>query len=92
VVVYILLDEYLLAGSQRRCGPFNVGFLGIVGTLVNGVNLCLSGLVVVKSVEGIYLLVLAGLLFMLGLLSGFCCSLLLEMIFYVLCGFGFCVC
>ena len=34
--------------SQRRIGPFNLGWYGILGSLINGCNLCISQFHVIK--------------------------------------------
>jgi len=38
----ILLDELIMGCSQRRIGPFNLGYYGFVGSLINGSNLIIS--------------------------------------------------
>ena len=38
----ILLDELIIGNTQRRRGPLNLGFYGILSSVVNGFNLLLS--------------------------------------------------
>lgn len=40
VIIYlILLDELVMSSAQRRFGPFNIGVLGLLASIINGINL-----------------------------------------------------
>ena len=41
-IYFILLDELTLSLTQRRIGPFNVGYYGILSPIINGINLAIT--------------------------------------------------
>jgi NADH:ubiquinone oxidoreductase subunit H len=45
-ILVILLDEVLMGCWQNRIGPLNIGVLGILSALVNGVNLIIANIIV----------------------------------------------
>ena len=45
---FILPDELIIGTSQRRIGPFNLGYYGIFSTIVNGCNLIITQLIIPK--------------------------------------------
>jgi len=47
-VYFILLDELIMGSAQRRIGPFNLGWYGILSSIVNGCNLIISQFIVPK--------------------------------------------
>jgi len=68
VVYMILLDEIVMSLSQRRFGPFNIGILGLLASIVNGINLLLIQSYYVMSSYSFVMFV--GPLFFLLLLVG----------------------
>ena len=47
-IYFIIIDELLMACSQRRNGPFNLGWYGIISSLINGCNLIISQFIIPK--------------------------------------------
>jgi len=47
-IFFIFLDELIMGCSQRRIGPLNLGWYGILASLINGCNLCISQFLVPK--------------------------------------------
>ena len=47
-IFFIFLDELIMGSSQRRIGPLNLGWYGILASLINGCNLIISQLIVPK--------------------------------------------
>ena len=47
-VYFILLDEFIMGLMQRRIGPFNVGWYGILSSIINGLNLIITQLIIPK--------------------------------------------
>ena len=45
---FILLDELIIGTSQRRIGPFNLGYYGIYSSIVNGCNLIITQFIIPK--------------------------------------------
>ena len=45
---FILLDELIIGTSQRRIGPFNLGYYGIFSSIVNGCNLIITQFIIPK--------------------------------------------
>ena len=41
-IYFILLDELIMGCVQRRIGVFNIGFYGILSSIINGCNLLIS--------------------------------------------------
>jgi NADH:ubiquinone oxidoreductase subunit H len=39
IIYTILVDEIVMSLSQRRFGPFNIGIMGLLASIVNGLNL-----------------------------------------------------
>ena len=57
-VYFITTDELVLGNSQRRKGPLNVGWYGIISAIVNGINLVITqGLSITYNLEDITALV-----------------------------------
>ena len=48
IIYFIIMDELLMACSQRRFGPFNLGWYGIISSLINGCNLIISQFIIPK--------------------------------------------
>ena len=38
-IYFILLDELIIGSVQRRIGPLNLGWYGILSSIMNGCNL-----------------------------------------------------
>ena len=38
-IYFILLDELIIGSVQRRIGPLNLGWYGILSSIINGCNL-----------------------------------------------------
>lgn len=47
-VFFILLDELIMATSQRRIGPLNLGGYGLLASIINGCNLIIAQFLVPK--------------------------------------------
>ena len=47
-IYFILLDELIMGSAQRRIGPFNVGWYGILSSIINGCNLIITQLIIPK--------------------------------------------
>ena len=47
-IFFIFLDELIMGCSQRRIGPLNLGWYGILTSLINGCNLFISQFIVPK--------------------------------------------
>ena len=39
---FILIDELVMASTHRRIGPLNLGYYGLLSTLINGINLIIT--------------------------------------------------
>ena len=50
IVVYIVVDEMVMAYSQMRIGPLNLGFYGMLSSILNGVNLLVIEFILPKYV------------------------------------------
>ena len=48
VIYFILLDELMMASVQRRIGPSNLGFYGVIAPILNGVNLIIAQTLIPK--------------------------------------------
>jgi NADH:ubiquinone oxidoreductase subunit H len=70
VVYMILLDEIVMSLSQRRFGPFNIGILGLLASIVNGINLLLIQSYYVMSSYS-FVMFVGPLVFLLLLLATF---------------------
>ena len=42
IIFFILIDELVLSVSQKRYGPVNISYLGLLTSVVNGINLGIS--------------------------------------------------
>ena len=38
-IYFILLDELIIGSVQRRIGPLNLGWYGMISSIINGCNL-----------------------------------------------------
>jgi len=47
-IFFILIDEMILSLAQRRVGPMNIGFYGIITTVLNGININITQLITTK--------------------------------------------
>ena len=47
-IYFILMDELVLSLAQRRIGPFNIGWYGILSSIINGCNLIITQLIIPK--------------------------------------------
>ncbi len=47
-IYFILLDELIMGSAQRRIGPFNLGWYGILSSIINGCNLIITQLIIPK--------------------------------------------
>jgi len=47
-IYFILLDELIISSAQRRIGPFNLGWYGILSSIINGCNLITTQLIIPK--------------------------------------------
>lgn len=48
VIYFILLDETMIAAVQRRSGPTNLGFYGLLAPILNGLNLAIATVLIPK--------------------------------------------
>ena len=46
-IYFILLDELIISSAQRRIGPFNLGWIGILSSIINGCNLITTQLIMI---------------------------------------------
>ena len=47
-IYFILLDELIIGSVQRRIGPLNLGWYGILSSIINGCNLITTQLIIPK--------------------------------------------
>ena len=48
LIYFILLDELIIGSVQRRIGPLNLGWYGILSSIINGCNLITTQLIIPK--------------------------------------------
>jgi len=47
-IYFILSDELIISSAQRRIGPSNLGWYGILSSIINGCNLITAQLIIPK--------------------------------------------
>jgi len=62
VAFTVLLERKLLRGIQLRTGPFNVGWMGVIQTVVDGVKLLTKGVIGSKVIFTSRAFVLTGVI------------------------------
>ena len=50
---FALMDRLLMAVLQRRSGPYNIGWFGLLQPIVDGIKLMKKELVIVQKYNGI---------------------------------------
>jgi NADH-quinone oxidoreductase subunit H len=68
VGLFALMDRLLMAALQRRSGPYNIGWFGLLQPILDGVKLIKKELIIVQKYNGIMFISGPILLFLLSLL------------------------
>ena len=68
IPLFALMDRLLMAALQRRSGPYNIGWFGLLQPIVDGIKLIKKELIIVQKYNGIMFISGPILLFFLSLL------------------------
>ena len=60
---FALMDRLLMAALQRRSGPYNIGWFGLLQPIVDGIKLIKKELIIVQKYNGIMFIMSPILLF-----------------------------
>ena len=79
IIYFVLLDRLMMAAVQRRTGPYNVGYFGLLQPMDDGLKLVKNEVIIPKKSSCILFLVVPNLFFYCSLilwsiipLEGFC--------------------
>ena len=79
IIYFVLLDRLMMAAVQRRTGPYNVGYFGLLQSMDDGLKLVKNEVIIPKKSSCILFLVVPNLFFYCSLilwsiipLEGFC--------------------
>ena len=79
IIHFVLLDRLMMAAVQRRTGPYNVGYFGLLQPMDDGLKLVKNEVIIPKKSSCILFLVVPNLFFYCSLilwsiipLEGFC--------------------
>ena len=53
IPLFALMDRLLMAALQRRSGPYNIGWFGLLQPIVDGIKLIKKELIIVQKYNGI---------------------------------------
>jgi NADH:ubiquinone oxidoreductase subunit H len=63
IIYFVLLDRLMMAAVQRRTGPYNVGYFGLLQSMDDGLKLVKSEVIIPKKSSCILFLVVPNLFF-----------------------------
>ena len=63
IIHFVLLDRLMMAAVQRRTGPYNVGYFGLLQSMDDGLKLVKNEVIIPKKSSCILLLVVPNLFF-----------------------------
>ena len=67
IPLFALMDRLLMAALQRRSGPYNIGWFGLLQPIVDGIKLIKKELIIVQKYNGIMWIMSVVFLFLFGL-------------------------
>ena len=63
IIYFVLLDRLMMAAVQRRTGPYNVGYFGLLQPMDDGLKLVKNEVIIPKKSSCILFLVVPNLFF-----------------------------
>ena len=68
IIYFVLLDRLMMAAVQRRTGPYNVGYFGLLKSMDDGLKLVKNEVIIPKKYSCILFLVVPNLFFYFSLI------------------------
>jgi len=68
IIYFVLLDRLMMAAVQRRTGPYNVGYFGLLQPMDDGLKLVKNEVIIPKRATSTLFLVLPNLFFYFSLI------------------------